>query len=153
MAAVSSVIVTNRMCLALAQGDVDFTTGTYQAALFLKDAWTPNKDDDFIQSITTAGADELSGGTYARVTLGSKSVAQDNTNDDAQTTCATVNFGAIAAGITQDDYDTMVIFRFVTGDSDSWPALIYLLDAVYSTDGVAIQFTINADGLYEVQQA
>lgn len=153
MAAVSSVIATNRFSEAAAGGGIDFTSTTWRAALFLKDTWTPDKDDDFISGIVSAGADEVSGGIYARQTLGSKSVTRDDANDLAYATCATISFGAIAAGITQDDYNTLVIFRFVTNDTDSWLGLIALLDATYSTDGAAIDFTINASGLYTVAQA
>lgn len=150
MASITSVIVHNRLCYELARGNANWESDTWRAALFLKDTWTPNVDDDFVQTAITAGADELSGGGYARVTLSSKSTSLDDTNDRALLDCAEISFGAVAAGGAQDDYDTLVIYRFVTNDTDSWLAFTYSFDAVQTTNGTAITVAPNTLGIAQI---
>lgn len=150
MPSVSSVIVHNRLRYELGRGNANWQSNTWRGALFLKGAWTPDADDDYVQTIVTAGASELSGGGYARVTLGSKTVTLDDPNDAAPWSCAVLDFGIIAAGGAQDDYDALVVYRLVTDDTDSWLAFTYQLDSVVTTSGIEVVFSPSTSGIAQI---
>lgn len=130
----------------LAKGTAVFTTDTLKAALVLRSTWTPSKSDAFVATATAAGAVELTASGYARQTLGSKTESVDSTNHRVLLSCATIDFGTMAAA---QSYDRLLLFKQVTNDTDSW--LIAALDVgSLTTDGVSRRFVLNAAGLYQI---
>lgn len=108
--------VTNELRYRIGLG-FNWQTADVRALLVNADTWIPDVDDDFVQSILTAGADEMAGGSYARELLTGRTVAKDDANDRALWDGNSLDFGVITG---TDAYDTLVLFTFVTNDSDSW---------------------------------
>lgn len=127
-------------------GTFVWTTTPVQAAVFLKDAWVPSKSDVFLIDAITAGALELGAGGYARATLPSPTKSIDSGGHRGLLNGSLVDFGVVDGGW---DFDTLVLFRFVTGDTDSWMLSAFDVGA-QSTDGTALRFAPNVDGFYSV---
>lgn len=130
-------------------GSFVWTTTPIMAGVFLKGAWTPGKGDAFILDATTAGADELStlgAGGYARQTIVSPTKTLDGTGHRGLLGGSIIDFGAVDPGF---DFDTLVLFVFVSDDSDSW-----IIDArdvgAQTTDGTTLRFAPHVDGFYQV---
>lgn len=77
-------------------GNLDFVNDTIRALLITK-SYTPNPDDDFVGD--GLGANEVSGGNYARVSLTGKSVTIDDAADDVTRDADDLTFGAPPSGI------------------------------------------------------
>jgi hypothetical protein len=73
-------LVTNKLKFRLLSGSVNLSSAVQK--LMLLKSGTPNADDNFVADITP-GTNELSVAGYARVTLTTKSVTEDDTNDFA----------------------------------------------------------------------
>lgn len=123
-----------------------WTTSVVRAMLVDSDAWVPNVDDDFVQTILTAGADEMAGGGYARVTLGARTVALDDTGNRGLWDCTSaISFGTVTGS---DPYDFLVIYNFVTTDADSWLICAFDLGAQAAT-GSPITFMPHSEGILQ----
>lgn len=81
-------------------------------------SYTPNIDHPFLDSFTGGGGVELTVAGYARVTLGTKTITQDDSNDRTELGCATLAFGSLPSGQTAK---AIIGYRQVGGD-DTTPA-------------------------------
>lgn len=129
-------LVTNKLKFRVLSGSVNL--GSAVQKLMLLKSGTPNADDNFVADITP-GTNELSVAGYARVTLTTKSVTEDDTNDFAYMDADDVAFGALTAGQT---ITWAYLLEFVTNDADSF------LEAAYDvtdtpTNGGAITIVWN----------
>ncbi len=100
--------------------------GLVLRAMLVKSAFAYNVDDNVVADIDT---DEIVGAGYARVTLGSVTWAEDDTNDRAHLDAARAAFGSIAIGETVTD---CVIFEQDNGSSD-----------VAANDGLVARITLT----------
>jgi hypothetical protein len=75
-----------------------------------------NPDHDFVADIFSNGGIEVSVASYARQTLGSKSITLDDTNNVSVFTFANIAFGALEAGQIVSGY---VLYEFITNDAAS----------------------------------
>ena len=124
-----------------------FATNTYKVLLLKGSGYTPNKDHDFVSDLTVA-SNEVAGSGYSRQTLASKTRTIDDTNDRITYDAADPAFGSIVAGET---VSAMVMFRFVTNDSDS--ILIGYFDLTDTpTDGNPFTVVLGANGLVYIDQ-
>lgn len=128
-------------------GGGQWASGTWKALLLKGAGYTVNKDHDFVADVTPASNETALSG-YARVTLGSKTRTIDDTNDRITYDCADPAFGSIAAG---DTITAMVVYRFVTNDSDSILFGYYDL-ADTGTNGTAFTPVLSASGIAYVDQ-
>lgn len=119
-----------------------FTTNTYKFLLLKGSGYTFNKDHDFVSDLTVA-SNEVAGSGYARVTAASKTRTIDDSADRITYDCADPAFGSIVTGET---VSAMVLFRFVTNDSDSILIGYYDL-ADTATNGTAFTVTLGANGV------
>lgn len=128
-------------------GGGQWASGTWEFLLLKGSGYTVNKDHDFVADLTPASNEcALSG--YTRQTAGSKTRTIDDTNDRITYGCANPAFGSIAAG---DTISAMVLFRFVTNDSDSILGIYYdITDTV--TNGTPFTVTMNASGAFYIDQ-
>lgn len=104
-------------------------------------AYTPNIDHPFLDSFTGGSGVELSTGispSYARVTLGTKTITQDDPNDRVELGCATLAFGNLESGQTAK---ALIGYRQVGGD-DTTPANDEL--AFYYDGKIDIYLAANA---------
>jgi len=123
-------------------GGGQWASGTWEALLLKGSGYTFNRDHDFVADLTPA-SNEVTVSGYSRQTLGSKTRTIDDTNDRITYDAADPNFGTLAAGET---VSAMVLFRFVTGDSDSILYGYYdLVDT--ATNGTSFTVTLGAAGL------
>lgn len=103
----------------LLAGSGNFTSDVFKALIERStSAYTPNIDHPFLDSFTGGGGVELSVASYARVTLGTKAITQDDANDRTELSCATMAFGSLESGQTAK---AIIGYRQVGGD-DSTPA-------------------------------
>lgn len=80
--------------------------------------YAPSIGHGFLDSFTTGGGVEITVASYARVTLGSKSITPDGANQRVGLFCATIAFGSLEAGQTVK----AVLGYRQTGGNDATPA-------------------------------
>jgi hypothetical protein len=115
--------------------------------------YTPDKDHDFVDSITGGSSKELSGTGYVagfggsgRKTLASKTVTKDNTNDVAFFDAADVTWTAINAGTVA----YAVVIKEVTNDADSPILATLTISPNIVTNGSDYTEQWAADGLFKI---
>lgn len=127
--------VYNRGKYIIADSSLVWTSDTIQA-LLVDSSYVYDPDDNFVSDISG----ELTDGSYARQTLGSKSVTEDDTNDRAAMLAAPVDYGAL-------DNETpagMVFFKSVTNDADS--PLIAFFDGGFGAAANGAGYVVNGEG-------
>lgn len=142
--AATLLLVFNRLPYNLGLG-FNWTTDSIQGLLVDRSSWTPNRDDDFVTNILVAGAVEVSAGGYARADLTTPTVGLDDPGDRSSWDADPLDFGTVAAA---DPYDTLVLYRLVNNDTDSWLMAAWDLEA-QTTNGTAIEIQPSvADGWF-----
>lgn len=101
------------------RADTDLESATIRC-LLLVGALTINPDHATVAAVLAANT-EAAHASYARQTLGSKTVTQDDTNNRGVFDAATIDFGALT-GVTPT---AALIYQFITNDSDSIPISIH----------------------------
>ena len=103
----------------LLAGAGNFSSDTFKVLLERSTStYSPNIDHPFLDSFTGGGGVEISVASYARVTLGTKTITQDDSNDRVELGCATMAFGNLESGQT---VKALIGYRQVGGD-DTTPA-------------------------------
>ena len=130
-----------------------FDAGTYKALLVRSTStYTPNKDDDTISGLT--GLVEISVASYARQTITTPTIAEVDASDLVKVDCDDVAFGSLESGQT---VKAIIVYRFVTNDTDSIPLLYIDTDSgsllPRALGGGAFTVQINASGLLTFAQA
>lgn len=104
----------------LLSGAIDLDSNTIKAALLMTNT-TADTDNDAISFVGDFGTlDECDAAGYARVSLGSKVVNQDNTNDRGAFDAADSSFTGLGGDATRD-IQGVLIYKHVTNDADSIP--------------------------------
>ena len=102
-----------------------------------------------MQTAITAGAVELTDGSYSRQTLGGRITSLDDANDRSLADCDVIDFGNPTGGET---WDACIVYCFVSNDTDSWLMFTYLIDTPRVTAGAMVQFVPNAVGLFVISE-
>ena len=141
----------------LANGGIDFDSGSVVVRCMLErstSTYSPNKDHEFVDDL--ASFVECSVSSYARVTVTTKAVNLDTSNDRVELDFDNVSFGTLESGQTVKG----VVFYVQTGGNDSSPeddSLIAYFDTATglpaTLGGGAFSVTINAEGLIQLAQA
>ena len=126
-----------------------WVTEDVRAAIFLADTWTPDKSDDVLATILAAGAIEISPSGYARTALTSQAATLDGGLHRELLDSAVIDFGTLGSG---EDFDTLVLYVFVTDDTDSWLVSTRDLGAQTTTNASATRFVPDTDGLFSLVQ-
>lgn len=101
--------------IEILNGDTDWIAADIRA-LLVSGVITIDPDDVFVADFLAAGAQvELTDGTYARQTLGTKTVTQDDAADRGEADSANIDFGSL----DNETPSGILIFRFVTNNADS----------------------------------
>jgi hypothetical protein len=127
--------VYNRGKLILADGSLVWASDTVRA-LLVDASYVYDDDHNFVADITG----ELTDVSYARQTLGTKSVVENDTTNEARLLAAPVDYGAL-------DNETpmgQVLFKLVTNDADS--PLISFSDAGFGAAANGAGFVVNGEG-------
>lgn len=127
--------VYNRGKFIILDASLDWVNDTIRA-LLVDSSYVYDPDDNFVADISG----ELTDGSYARQTLGNKGVTEDDTNDEAVLTADPVDFGAL----TNETPEGIVLFKFVTNDSDS--PLISFSDAGFGATANGAGYVVNGEG-------
>lgn len=134
----------------LLNGDLILSSDTIKAMLLKGTSYSFDKDHDAPTDLTPA-SNEVSGGSYARQTLGTKSGTVDDTNDLGYFSCGTITFSAVPAQ-GGSNVTALVIYEHVTNDTDS--RLIAYFDTgtgfPLTPNGGDITVTIAATGLLKI---
>jgi hypothetical protein len=102
--------VYNRGKFIIGDSSLSWTADTVRT-LLVDATYVYDADDNFVSDISG----ELNDASYARVTLGNKSVTEDDTNDLASLDADPADYGAL----TNETPAGIVVFKFVTNDADS----------------------------------
>lgn len=117
---------------------IDWESDTIKARLTASSV-TPNKDDTSMTGYTAIGTDQ---------TLGTKTRAEDTTNDRVVFDAADPTWTAVAGGST---IGTVTIYKFVTDDAGSTPICsIDISDT--ATNGGDVTITFAATGVFYLQE-
>ncbi len=142
-------LTSNKVRALLLNGGIDLDTNTLKVIL-VGTSYTPDKDHNFVDSITGGTSKELSGTGYTggfngsgRKTLASVAVTQDDTNDKAYLDAADVTWTAINAGTVA----YAVVIKEVTSDADSPIIAVVTISPNVVTNGGDYQIQWAADGI------
>lgn len=119
-----------------------FTTATYKALLLVSPADPTPGTDTHVDDVS---ADELTVASYARATLGTKTVTADDAAGTTVMDCADMSFGSAVAGETAV---WLVVYREVTNDADS--PLVFAGSVSRPTDGTPVTVAVSSSGLVTV---
>lgn len=119
---------------------INWETDTIEQALLLKGAWTPNADDDYVQTALTAGATDVGD----RVALVNPAVILDDANNRARWDQDDYSHTGVA---NAQAFDSYIVYLLVTNDGDS-PLLGYFPLGSLTGDGNPISLAMNALGLF-----
>jgi hypothetical protein len=103
---------------SLANKEIDWDTDTIKAVLCTS-SYTPNQDTHQYASSLTG---ELSGGSYTRQTLASKTTTYDTSTNTHKLDCADITWTAITAA----DFQYMVYVDTQTGSDSTSPLIAYV---------------------------
>jgi hypothetical protein len=136
-------IVMNEAKLSLVNGNIVFASDTIKAML-VSSVYTPNADDQFID---TGGASDAVDARIAGTTdqtIGSKTLAKDTTNDFAYLDGADVTFTAVTSGAT---IVGVVVYKD-TGTPTTSKILAYydVTDTPTNGGDITIQWATPANG-------
>jgi len=135
----------NKGVYDLSTGGLDLDGSTVKAML-LNQSHSFNRDHNFVSDIS---ANEISAVGYARQTLVSKAVTEDDTNDAAYWDAADPVFGPLASGQT---IEYLALYRDTGVDATSPLIACWQLVAT-ATDGGTFTFTVSASGLTKIWSA
>ncbi|MDX1407034.1 MAG: hypothetical protein R3330_02845 [Saprospiraceae bacterium] len=117
-------------------GSLNWTSDTIKA-LLVTSSYTFDVTDNFVSDITN----ELTDGSYARVTLGSKSIVEDDTGNRGVLKAAPADFGSL-------DNETpggIIVYKEVTNDADS--PLISYENAGFGAAANGLGYVVNWGGV------
>lgn len=145
-------ITTNKLRALLLNNGIDLLSDTIKVML-VGTSYTPDKDHNFVNSITAATSKEISGTGYTagfggagRKTLSSKTVTQDDTNDVGYFDAADVSWTAIDAGTV----GFACIIKEVTADTDSPLLCVVDVSPDVATNGGDYTIQWAADGIFKI---
>lgn len=118
--------------------ELNWTTDTFKIAL-VNSTYTPNQDTDNYASLAGLTANELSGGGYARATLGTKTLTYDAPTNTVRFKAADAAFGPGFTGT----FRYAVVFKD-TGTAGTSPLMGYI-DFGADQSIASGTFTINFD--------
>lgn len=140
-------VVYNRAKKNLMDGTIDLDTSAIKV-LLVTSAYTPDADHNFVSQVSANELVNVSGTGYARKTLSSKTVTQDDTNNLAYFDAADLSYTAINAGTAK----AAIVF-YDTG-SDATAVLIAYIDqgfgAGVATNGSDLTLTWPATGILKL---
>ncbi len=119
----------------LFNGEIDLEADTIKA-LLLTGALSIDADHATVAAVLAANT-EASDGSYARQTVGTKAVSQDDANDRADWDSADIDFGSL----DNETPTACLIYKEVTNDSDSIPISIH--DSNFGTAANGAGYTVT----------
>ncbi len=122
-------------------------TGDIRAILVMTNTTCDTEEDKtFIDQFTTL--DELDGAGYGREALANEAVTNDDANDRGEFDATDLTFAAVGAGTRQ--VAGLVLYLFVTDDTDGIPIAFIDDDAPYTPGGGDIVYTWNVEGILQL---
>lgn len=145
-------ITSNKLRQLLLSSGIALLSDTLKVML-VNASYTPDKDHDFVDSITGGTSKELSGTGYTagfggagRKTLASKTVTKDNGADVAYLDANDVSWTAIDAGTAA----FAVVIKEVTSDADSPILAVVDVSPDVATNGGDYTIQWAADGVFKI---
>ena len=142
-------LVYTRAKYQIANGDIDLTGDDIRVFLVkVAGSTTTDTEEDttFIDQFTTLG--EVSATNYVRKALAGEVVNEDTANDRAEFDATDVTWSSLG-GASNDTIGALIVFKFVTNDTDSIPiAYIELTDT--TTNGGDITVSWNVEGILQL---
>lgn len=121
----------------------DWTASTTYFVLLDSGAWVPDPDDDYVQTVTAAGATPASF-DVDRPQIVNPVVTLDDAGDRALWGADDFVYSNVALGVT---FDVLLLFNLVNDDTDSWLCGAWDLGP-QTGDGNDINITITGGNLF-----
>lgn len=131
--------VFNRGALGLANRSIDWVNDTIKVRPVLT-ADTPSKDATSMTGLGVTGND---------VTVGSKTITEDQANDRVVFDFADPTFPSQPAG---GEINKVIVFKFSANDAGSIPIAVCEASAAKTPNGGDLAITLSADGAFYLQQ-
>jgi len=131
----------------LLSGDIDLDADDIRVLMVMSNTTCDTEEDKvFIDDFTTL--DECDGANYARKTLAGEAVAADEANDRGEFDADDFTWTALGVGTRQNV--GIVVFKFVTNDTDSIP-IVYIDSGGFPFDGNGGNVTMqwNVEGILQ----
>jgi hypothetical protein len=126
-------------------GTIDFDTHVIKAALVMTNTTADTEAGvDTVGTITTLDESDATG--YARLTLGTKTVTADDTNNRGVADAADLSFTGLSGNATRA-YQGVLIYREVTNDTDNIPIAFSEFPTTVPATATQVDVTVNAAGL------
>jgi hypothetical protein len=133
---------------AAAEIDLDAGGDDIRAAL-LMNTTTCDTDNDGVLDLLDFGTLARSDATgYADVQLTSEAVNKDDANDRAEFDATDISFTGLG-GDAANDYQGVLIYKFVTGDSDSIPIAWIEFPAEITLTATQVDVSWNSEGILQ----
>lgn len=144
-----ATITTNKFRQLLMTKNIDLVNDAGIKIMLFNSSYSPDKDHDFVSSITGGTSKELSGTGYVagfngsgRKSLASRAITRDDGADKVFFDAADVTWTAISAGTIGG----AAVIKEVTNDSDS--IIVCMLDPTdLVTNGSDVTIQFAADGI------
>lgn len=140
---------TNKFRQLLLQKAIDFANDSGIKVLLYNASYTPDKDHDFVSSITGGTSKELSGtgyvagfGNSGRKALSSRVITRDDATDKVFADANDLTWTGLDAGTIAG----AAVIKEVTSDSDS-PILCFLDPSDLVTNGGDVTLSFASDGI------
>lgn len=121
----------------------DFTAGTAMWIILAAGAWTPGPGDAFVQTALSAGASEPAP-SGDRQAITTPTVTLDTPNHRALWGAGNGSYPGVP---NLAAFDTLVLYNFVTNDSDSWLMAAWPQGAL-AGDGNPITISVSGGYLF-----
>ena len=132
----------------LMDGTIDLNTHDIRAALCMTNTTADTDADvDTVATITTL--DECDSTGYARITMTGEAVNLDDLNDRAEFDAADLSFTGLGGNATRA-IQGVLIFKFVTTDTDNVPICFVDFTADIPTTATQIDVPWNAEGILQL---
>lgn len=128
----------------LADNSIDWAADDIRSVIFLADTWTPDAGDQFVADATGAGAIEASGSSADRQALTTLAISLDVTTAKEWFQADPIAYPNVALATP---FDTLIIFKFVTGDADSLMLMCFGLGNQVG-DGADVDLTPEDGTIY-----
>lgn len=141
------IVFYNSFKKKLVDNDVDFAADTIKVTLHT--SYTPNIDThDFWDDVSSTEYGTASGYTAGGVTLGSKTVTVDTSNDQADVDAADPSWSSL--GPLSPNTPSHAIIWKDTGTPGTSPLICYMELGTTATNGSDYALALNAGGLFTV---
>ena len=139
--------VFNEAKRAILAGEIDLNAHDIRIALLMTNTTADTENDGIVNVDDFTTLDEFDGANYVRKALTTEAVNKDDANDRAEFDADDVTWTALGAGTRS--IAGILVFKFVTADTDNVPIAWLEFSSVKTPDGSDFTVQWNAEGILQ----